>query len=148
MVIDTKYRMIKIKLVFMIAGMIALVVIGFLMFTDYLRGPVPAITLITVYLLFFIFLIIKKYNYIYFTDEGGKYILRYFNFIPTVLIQKSIEIPKDAFVKYVVKKSAYGMREELVLFEKTKRGVAKYPDVSISILNDEEKQQLLNSLPA
>jgi hypothetical protein len=38
------------------------------------------------------------------------------------------------------------MREKLVLFERTKKGVAKYPEVCITLLSKKQKKQLLKAL--
>jgi len=146
MIIDTKKSVIKVKFRFMLFGILSLVFVGILIFTSYIKGAPLIVSLIVAIILTYAYIFIKDFNYIYFNDEGTKYILRYFTFIPTILSQKSIEIPKSALVKYSVEKTMLGLREVLILFEHTKRGVAKYPEVSITLLSKEQKEQLLKAL--
>ncbi|MCX6258471.1 MAG: hypothetical protein NTW49_11340 [Bacteroidia bacterium] len=146
MVIDTKSSVVKVKFRFMLTWVLTLAFFGVYLLTDYIRGTALIFSIIALIVAFYIWFFVKDYNYIYFSDESNKYILRYFNFIPMVLSQKSIEIPKESLVKYTIEKSAFGLRENLVLFEKTKRGIAKYPNVSLTLLTPEQKEQLLKTL--
>jgi hypothetical protein len=146
MIIDTKSSVVKVKLRFMLIGIMTLIFFGVLLFTKYIHGTAMIVAIIVLIVAFYSWYFVKDYNYIYFSDEGNKYILRYFNFLPTILSQKSIEIQKGALVKYTVEKSVFGLREELVLFEKTKKGIAKYPNVSITLLNPDQKEQLIKAL--
>jgi hypothetical protein len=44
-----------------------------------------------------------------------------------------------------MKKSFYGMNENIIIYRKTTGGVAKYPGVSITALNKGDKEKMLES---
>ncbi|MDA3819551.1 MAG: hypothetical protein PF590_03670, partial [Candidatus Delongbacteria bacterium] len=58
----------------------------------------------------------------------------------------AIEIPKSKFVKYKIKKSKLRLRTSIVLYQKTDKGISKYPLVSISSLKKSEKRDILDTL--
>jgi hypothetical protein len=60
--------------------------------------------------------------------------------------KNSIEIPKKDFAGYILKSFFMRYRESIVLFRTTGKGKAKYPPVSITGLNNEERNALLFSL--
>jgi hypothetical protein len=60
--------------------------------------------------------------------------------------KSSIEIGKNEFAGYEIKKQLLGFREKLILKAKTGRGLAKYPPVSITALNLKEKKSLFQAL--
>ena len=84
--------------------------------------------------------------YIYFNDETNKIILRYYSMHPLSQAKRSIEIPRDSFSKYEIAESLFGIKTKIILYQKVKGGVYKYPPVSISALSPAEKEQLIQSL--
>jgi hypothetical protein len=58
----------------------------------------------------------------------------------------SIEIPKSQFIKYEIKKKYFGLRTSIVLYQKTDKGLSKYPPVSLATLDKSEKRDLLENL--
>lgn len=110
-------------------------------------GKAQAIYLLTgIYILAVIYNYIRDYHYIYFSDEGNKLILRYYSMRPLSQAKRSIEIPKGTLSRYELKSSLLGLRQKLILFQKVKGGVYKYPGVSITALAEEEKKKLLQAL--
>jgi hypothetical protein len=86
------------------------------------------------------------YNFIYFSDAGKIIMLRYFHVRYFNNSYKSIEIPKNTLYKYELKTSFFKLKQELVLFQKTAKGIAKYPPVSLSSLKKNEIRKIIESL--
>jgi len=89
------------------------------------------------------FSLLLKLNNMIFMDTGNKIILRYYPLHPFHDKFKSIEIPKDQFSHFQIKKGIFNLRTQIILFQKTDRGVAKYPPVSITSLSKKDKDSLL-----
>lgn len=144
---NTRYKSQNIRNYFMTATFGLIILLILMIFTDLVPLPENFIyVLIGVGLLGYLWVFMKKYEYIEFSDEEGKIILRYFKLIPTALDHRSIEIPQKFFVKYQLEKSFLGLREDIILIVKTRDGISKYPPVSLSILDEVQKQALLESL--
>lgn len=135
------------KIVFLIISIIIVVVLDFY-YEDFfgVSNSLIYIILASLYLLSVIFNLLRDYQYIYFSDEGDKIILRYFS--PGIFTTKknSIEINKSFFAGFKITKSFFGIKEKIVLSQKTKRGIANYPAVSITALSQEEKKRITDSL--
>ncbi len=105
-----------------------------------------AIIIAGTYVIYMLYHTLRKYDYVYFSDENDKVILRYF---PTRVFthrKNSIEMPKRDFAGYEKKKWLFGFREYIILMVRTPRGTAKYPPVSLSALNRKEKESLYRAL--
>jgi hypothetical protein len=148
MVLVTKYKATNVKTGFLVFAFVAVALLVILFFTDFIPLKQTPYLVVVLSALIYIYYMGKKFMYIHYNDESEKIILRFFKIIPSTLDHHAIEIPKKTFVKFEVKKSFMGLREELVLVQRTKNGIAKYPPVSISILSDSQKTELKNSLTA
>lgn len=82
--------------------------------------------------------------YINYSDKGDKIQIRYYPVRAFNQKKNSIVIPKEKFVKYEVLKSLLG--EKLVLFQHFRKGIGKYPPVSLSGLNSSDRKKLMQSL--
>jgi hypothetical protein len=105
-----------------------------------------AIVIAGIYVVYMVFNALRKYYYVYFSDDNDKIILRYF---PTGVFthkKNSIEIAKRDFAGYEKKKWLFGFREKITLLVHTPKGTAKYPSVSLSALNRKEKENLYRAL--
>ncbi|MBU0766124.1 MAG: hypothetical protein KJ607_14975 [Bacteroidetes bacterium] len=87
-----------------------------------------------------------KLNYIYFSDEGQKIVLRYFSLSIISKEKRAIEIPKKEFSGYEILHSFFNKRMEIILLQKRKTGIAKYPPVSITALKKAEQDALFRQL--
>lgn len=65
---------------------------------------------------------------------------------PMLAEHKAIEIPKSQFVKYEIKKSNLGLRTSIILYQRTKKGIAKYPPVAINTLTKSERRDMFDAL--
>lgn len=146
MILNIKERATKIKLgysVFIIVYLLLLVLSLIFTFTpNYLFEIIWSAVCITAFILF----IVMDYNYIYYTNEGDKIIFRYQALNPFIVNPKSIEIPKRSFYKFEFTKSLFGKKTNILFYQKTKDGVAKYSPVSLTALTKKEREELDNSL--
>ena len=92
-----------------------------------------------------IFEYLKDYNYIFFTDENNKIIFRYIPLRPFRNKRYSVEIGKEEFHGYKIKRPS-ALKQEIILYVKTPQGIAKYPSISLSALNEEEFNKLKKAL--
>jgi hypothetical protein len=60
--------------------------------------------------------------------------------------KSTIEIHKEDFVKFQINSSLFKMREYLIVYQKLKKGIAKYPPISITGLSKKDKAKLINQL--
>lgn len=144
--IITKKRATRIRFRFLLISFLTVALIAFLLLTDYVLQREVPIAVIIMGAIIYIYYIVKKYMYFSFNDETEKIIVRYFKLVPSTLEHHSIEMPKTSLVKFEMKKSIFNLREELILTQKTKNGIAKYPPISITILNSAERSVLIESL--
>ncbi|MCF8371020.1 MAG: hypothetical protein K9H64_05310 [Bacteroidales bacterium] len=147
MTINTKRRANSIKTRFLGFAFITVALVAALFyFSDYVKQKEIPLAVLILGGLIYVFYMFKKYTYIEYSDDGNMIILRYFKLVPSTLDHHAIEIPKQTFIGYEVKDIIMGLREDIILIQQTKNGIAKYPPVSLSILNNAEIQLLKNSL--
>lgn len=104
------------------------------------------VILACLWLVMIIFPMFLSYQYIFFSDDTEKIIVRYFNAGIVGGRKNSVEIDKRAFAGYKTETRLFGMVTSLTLFHKFSEGVAKYPPIYISALTREEKAKLLKVL--
>jgi len=105
-----------------------------------------AMIIVILYFLSIVFESMLELNYIYFSDRDDHIILRYFSMSILNKKKNSIEIPKNAFAGYQIISSMKGVKKKIILLQKIKDKIAKYPPVSISSLNKKQLTQMINSL--
>ncbi len=153
MTIDNNRKSISIRLRKLMAMLLAGALIIIVYFTDILHSPEGWFTkhhlaglILLIYILYYIFDYMLEQNYIYYTDSGDKIMFRYYSLRPLESSQNSIEIAKSDFHDFKVIRSFFNLKEKIVLYQATRRGIAKYPPISITALNKTEKEKLFNSL--
>jgi hypothetical protein len=127
--------------------------LGLLIFTNVLDKPFWGINktgaIILVVLFYVIYLTVTyiiNYNYIFYSDEGNKIVIRFVSLRPFNSKRNAIEIPKKDYYGYKIDQSFFNLKEELFISIQTKKGVAKYPPVSITGLTPKQKNTLKKSL--
>ena len=105
-----------------------------------------SIVIAGIYIAIVLFNTLRNYFYIFYNDEGEEIILRFFSLSYFTQKKRSIEIQKKDIAGFKVIKSLSGLRENLIIYQKTKKGTAKYPSVSLTALSKQEKEKLINSL--
>ena len=86
------------------------------------------------------------YTYFYFSNNGKSLIFRYYSLRFLYGKPRTIEIPKSSFVNYDITTSFFNKKDSLVLYQKTSKGVAKYPPISLTLLGANKKRELKRAL--
>jgi hypothetical protein len=136
---------------------LATVILTFLIitigFTEIFQYPVLGIDkswymgfVIAFYICLAGYVFLLRQNYVSYSDNGEKIILRYYPI--RILNQKknSIEIPKQSFSSWEIKKFMFGRCEMLYVSGKFKNGIAKYPGISLSALNAADRNKIKAAL--
>lgn len=105
-----------------------------------------AIVITAIYLIITISEGILELNYIYFSDNKNVLTLRYFPLGYFNRKKNMIEIPVHEFSKFEIRKMIFGLKQKLILYRKIKDKDAKYPPISISLLNKKERELLITAL--
>ncbi len=106
------------------------------------------IILVAIYLFVAFLPWILNYQFVFFSDEGDRLVLRYFTAGIVGGKKNSVEISKRTFAGYKTETELFGVVKSVILFQQMGQGVAKYPPVYISALNKEQRSKLFMSLNA
>jgi hypothetical protein len=104
------------------------------------------LTLVAIWLFVALFPLFLNYQYVFYSDDTDKIIIRHFTAGITGGRKNSIEIDKRSFAGYKTESGFFGLITSVILFQKFSEGVAKYPPVWISALTREEKSKLFKAL--
>jgi hypothetical protein len=84
--------------------------------------------------------------YVYFSDDKGILTFRYFSLSYFNSNKKLVEIPINEFVRYEITSSMGGLKTTLTLYRLIKNQEAKYPSISLSLLDKVEIAKLIATL--
>lgn len=153
MIFDNKKTTIRIYLGKMILVIVTVVLLVGIMVSGWFEKDVFGISkyqwviLVTlVYLVLVTTSRLRQLNYFYFSDEGDKILIRYYPIHPLVQKKKAVQIPKIGLAGYEIKSSMLGLKKVLILQQKVKGSVAKYPPIGITSLNRKESDLLTKQL--
>jgi hypothetical protein len=105
------------------------------------------IALIGLYLVYYFWGLIRGYHYFYFSDlSPSRMVFRFSSLAPLSKRQNSIEIRKEEFYNFGFEAKMLGIRNYLILYQKTPKGIAKYRPICISLLTKSQKQDLSMAL--
>jgi len=111
-----------------------------------ISDTVVTIILVSVYG-FFVFLPMHiNFQYVSYSDEDDKISFKYFTSGIIGGRKNSVEIDKRNFSGFEVKSEFFGLRRSIILFQKFREGVAKYPPVYVSGLTRKEREKVIRSL--
>ena len=102
--------------------------------------------LVGIYFVYALLPMFLNYQYIYFSDDGEKIVIRYFTAGIIGGRKNSIEISKNGFSGYKSETRFFGLIQSITLFQKFQEGIAKYPPVYISALSKEERSKIFRAL--
>jgi hypothetical protein len=102
--------------------------------------------LVSVYLFLAFLPMFLNYQFVSYSDNEEKLIFRYFSAGIVGGRKNSVEISKNSFSGYKIESRLFGIKQSIILFQKFKEGVAKYPPIYISALSREEKSKVIRSL--
>jgi len=98
------------------------------------------------YVVISIFNTMKIPYFVSYNDHGDMIVMRYYPLSLFNSKKNSIEIPKQQFVKYELKPFFFGRYQKIILFQHFRNKVVGYPPISLSALDEEDKNRILASL--
>jgi hypothetical protein len=107
---------------------------------------VLTLILVGIWILFTFVPALLSYQYVYFSDDTERIIIRYFNAGMLGGKKNAVEIDKNSFAGYSTESRFFGLVTTLTLLQNVREGVAKYPPVYISALTREQKSNLFHAL--
>jgi hypothetical protein len=147
--INNRQRALKLKRTFFIVSVI-LAVAALVLFL--LSHTYWALSVIGVFSLWYLYFMIADYYFIEFKAERGMIRLRYFKAISFGgTSHNEIEFPQQILKKAVFENSFFGRNTDLTIFVRTQKGIAEYPNVSLTALTKDERERiadLFNSVAA
>lgn len=153
MTFDNGKTIIGLRLRLFIATIIMLVYIYLVYYGKQLRFPILGIeefhaTLIltALYLLLAFLPLILRYRYIYFSDDGNNIIFRYYSVGFLSGKKSSVEIPKDEFAGYRIRKTFFGLIKSILLYRIMGNKKASYSPVYLSSLSKSEFKKITLAL--
>ena len=144
------YRIWLSRLVMTIVFTIAILAILFLPWFD--REDASFTRYHAIILVAAVYIVVNLYNYLkrpYFvaySDQGEKIIMRYYPISIFNSRKNSIEIPKSQFIKYEIKPFFFGSQQWIILVQNFRNKEAKYPRISLSAVDKEDRELILGSL--
>lgn len=91
-------------------------------------------------LITYIVLVFKKMYYVQVKVSNQDVMIRYFHVHPFLERRRMVVIPVSQLQRYEITGNAW--RRQLVLYQKTPRGVAKYPPISLAAFTANQYEQL------
>ena len=146
MIIDTKEISSRIKLGSMLVVLVLVAVVVLDLIFRWVPNFILVYVCIALFVLFEAYLLMKKYNYIYYNSDGFKIILKYTSLGMFSAGNYKLEIPKKDFVRIEIEKSIMGMRKMVVIYVRTPNGIAKFKPISISVLSEAELNDMMTDL--
>ncbi|MCK4746762.1 MAG: hypothetical protein KAT15_07005 [Bacteroidales bacterium] len=153
MIFENKKTTIRIYLRKMVIASVTVIMLTGIMVSGWFERDVLGISkylwviIVTlVYLTLIIISRLRRLNFFYFSDDGDKILIRYYPIHPLVQKKKAIQIPKIGFAGYEIKSSMFGLKKVILLQQKVKGSVAKYPPIGITALNRKESDLLRKHL--
>ena len=153
MKIDNQKNIYRIWLRKMIVTIIFTGAIIAILFIDIFKQPDSFITkyhlIIAISLVFIIISLIgylRNPYYFYFDDINDVLVFKYYPVGFFNSNKNSIQIPKQHFVKFEIRKFFFGMEEKLILHQMYRKKVAKYKPISLSAVDKPDREKLKNTL--
>lgn len=145
MKIDNSLETAKTRMFIILSIIIFIVSLGYIYMVGFYVGKYTLI-LSAICLLSYLYIMVKKPYLFLFNDEGNKIIIRHYHVHPFMRKYVSIEIPKQAFLKYEIKKKLNNLQTELTVYQRTNKGEFQYPSISISLLSKKDMKKLEQAL--
>lgn len=153
MTIDNQRNTYKIwlgRLITTIVFTIAILIVVFLPWFDQEKVSFTKYHLVilisVIYVALNLYNFLKRPHFISYSDQGDRVVLRYYPLSFFNSRKNSIEIPKTQFVKYDLLPFFLGSQQELVLYQNFRNKEAKYPAISLSALDKDDREKLIASL--
>ena len=149
MIIDTKEEALTLRhtknFAIIIFSVLIVVTVVFAPFDQTLKSMIYG-TLSVFFLIFYWFQYKMHYTYFFFSNNSKSLVFRFYSLRFFSGKPKTIEIPKSNFLKYDIVTSFFDKKDSLVLYQKTSKGVAQYPPISLTLLGKKQKTELKRAL--
>lgn len=152
MKVDNRLRTAKLKIMYMVTGIVIFALSIYTYFEHYQIGVHPIIFKyvlpgsIGALIFIYFFLLLRKLNYFFIEFLGNKIVVRYYTAYPIFRKYKAFEIPRSYFFDYKIEKQFLGLRKHLQIIVKTPKGKFSYPKISISLLSERQMDDLVRML--
>ena len=153
MKVDNKrntYRIWLSRLVITIVFTLAILLILFLPWFDNPQSGLSkyhAIILISaVYILINLYNYLKRPFFVSYDDTGEMLVMRYYSLSLFNSQKHSIEIPKTQLINFEIENFLFGSQQRIILVQNFRSKPAKYPPVSLSAVDKEDQQRIMQSL--
>ena len=149
MIIENQKKVIKVRLRAFIMTVICAILIGIIvtikLFEKDFLGldkKTWALGVLAVYIIISLYFIYLNYNYILIKMDPSKILLRHYSLRPWDSAKKSYEIPINELSGVKIKSQLFGIKKGLIFYRKIRKGVAKYPPVSLTGLSKSQIRQI------
>ena len=144
MIIKNKKTASKLKRIFFLVSVVIALASLALFLLDY---TIYGIAMVGIFSVWFLYFHVADYQYIEFSDENNRIILRYYKAVGFGKKEfNSIEFPQQILQNAYFENSIFGKISDLTFIIKTKRGMAEYPSVSLSAVPLEDRKKIQASL--
>lgn len=142
--INNKKKAVRLKrLFYLVSVVIAVATLLLFLFSELIFGLAG----VGVFSLWFLYFYVADYQFIEFSDENDKILLRYYKAVKLGKPEySSIEFPKQILHQAHFENSVFGKMSDVTLEVKTKRGIAEYPSVSLSAISLIERRMIKTAL--
>lgn len=89
---------------------------------------------------------LKRPNFVAYSDQGEMLVIRYYPVSMFTSRKHSIEIPKQHFVKFELQPFLFKTQQKLIVVQNFRGKEAKYPPISLSAMDKEDREKMLDSL--
>ncbi len=153
MIVDNQrntYRIWLNRLVMTIVFTLVIIVFIFLPWFDNPDSRLNKYYIIILIALIYIILNINNYlkrpYFVSYSDHGEMIVMRYYPLSLFTSRKHSIEIPKKQLVKFEVVEFLFGSQQKIILYQNFRKKVAKYPPISLSAVDKEDRERIIQSL--
>ncbi len=153
MIFDNRNIVIRLNKRRYLVLLVYLILMGLLILADFFGDTIGSIkkstfilTFTILYIAYVIYAYVLDYKFFSYSDESDKLTFKFISLRPFDNKKRVVEILKSEFRSYKLEKYFLNLKQDLILFVKTKNGVANYPPISVSALSTKHKKMLENSL--
>lgn len=153
MIVDNQrntYRIWLNRLVMTIVFTLVIIVFIFLPWFDnpdfWLNKYYIIILIALIYIILNIINYLKRPYFVSYSDHGEMIVMRYYPLSLFTSRKHSIEIPKKQLLKFELEEFLFGSQQKIILYQNFRKKVAKYPPISLSAVDKEDRERIIQSL--
>jgi hypothetical protein len=143
MQIDNKKQVGLLSLLFPLSIVALFIALAMFYFSDFITSKDVAIGLWIILAIVVILYRFAGFEFVSITFQDNKIDLKYYRLFPAGRKYNRVLIPFDALGKYEIQNGFGGLFSKLILYQKTKGTLAKYPGVGIAALPHRAQKQLM-----